>query len=96
MNTLDRAYTNGYEDGRHALARALDSSLFPEDYPPGHELHDADHVYWNSGEGWQWLQDKERAESEGAVITDPPPAWEWDSGTIEMIAQEIKAAMPDE
>ncbi len=44
------AYKDALEDrlaGDDGLAEQLEGMLWPERFPPGHERHDPDHVYWS-------------------------------------------------
>lgn len=62
MSSKTELLEDGIAQGRRQLAERLEEMLWPERFPPGHERHDSDHVYWSGGEheyesAFQWKAD---------------------------------------
>lgn len=64
------------EAGR--FARELEGMLYPERFPPGHERHDPEHIYW--------MQYGDDVGVDGRIIDEP---FQWSADTIEWVAEAV-------
>src|SRR5690349_16699663 len=59
-----------YRAGRREFAEELAAMLWPERYPPGHRLHDPDHMYWEQADPLMLLTNERLREMTDDEILD--------------------------